>query len=176
MKIEHIALYVKDLETARDFLWKKPLAAAISPGRALEDISGENQDAASFNRFAAAFVYCLHGGSLPPPDPMHLLLLLLFAGSYTRLMALVGLFFGIKMPTLTWTGEIMPIKQGASVMITLLCSLGYIVLLFVGFMLLPGWMLGFGRYMSCFAAANLFLSVLAYLWLRKKGVACFLAL
>ena len=49
MKIEHIALYVKDLETARDFLWKKPLAAAISPGRALEDISGENQDAASFN-------------------------------------------------------------------------------------------------------------------------------
>lgn len=66
MKIEHIALYVKDLETARDFLWKKPLAAAISPGRALEDISGENQDAASFNRFAAAFVYCLHGGSLPP--------------------------------------------------------------------------------------------------------------
>ena len=66
MKIEHIALYVKDLETARDFLWKKPLAAAISPGRALEDISGENQDAASFNRSAAALVYCLHGGSLPP--------------------------------------------------------------------------------------------------------------
>lgn len=28
-------------------------------------------------------------------------------------------------------------------MITLLCSLGYIVLLFVGFMLLPRWMLGF---------------------------------
>ena len=60
------------------------------------------------------------------------------------------------MPTLTWMDEIMPIKQGAPVMITLLCSLGYMVLLFVGFMLLPGWMLGFGRYMSCFAAANLF--------------------
>ena len=42
------------------------MAAAISPGRALEDISGENQDAASFNRFAADLVYCLHGGSLPP--------------------------------------------------------------------------------------------------------------
>lgn len=47
-----------------------------------------------------------------PLHPMHLLLLLLFDGSYTRLMALVGLFFGIKVPTLTWTGEIMPIKQG----------------------------------------------------------------
>ena len=34
----------------------------------------------------------------------------------------------------------MPIKQGAPVMITLFCGFGYMVLLFVGFMLLPGWM------------------------------------
>ena len=59
-------------------------------------------------------------------------------------MALVGLFFGVKMPTLTWTGEIMPIKQGGPVMITLFGGFGYIVLLFVGFMLLSGWMLGAG--------------------------------
>ena len=30
---------------------------------------------------------------------MQMLMLLLFAGSYTLLMALVGLFFGVKMPT-----------------------------------------------------------------------------
>ena len=108
-----------------------------------------------------------------PLHPMQLLMLLLFAGSYTLLMALIDLFFGIKMPTLTWTGEIMPIKQGAPTMITLFGGFGYIVLLFVEFMLLYGWMLGFVRYMSCFAAVNLFLSVLAYLWLRKQGFACF---
>ena len=50
---------------------------------------------------------------------MQLLTLLLFAGSYTLLMALVGLFFGVKMPTLTWTNEIVPIylwlrKQGVA--------------------------------------------------------------
>ena len=50
----------------------------------------------------------------------------------TLLMALVGLFFGVKMPTLTWTGEIMPIKQGAPVMITLFCGFGYREIL-VGF-------------------------------------------
>ena len=107
---------------------------------------------------------------------MQLLMLLLFAGSYTLFMALVGLSLGVKMPTLTWTNEIVPIKQGGAVMIILFGGFGYIVLLFVGFMLLPGWMLGFCGYMSCFVAANLFLSVLAYLWLRKKGVARFSAL
>ena len=111
-----------------------------------------------------------------PLHPLQMLMLLLFSGSYTLLMALVGLFFGVKMPTLTWTSEIMPIKQGAPVMITLFCGFGYMVLLFVGFMLLPGWMLGFLGYMSCFVGANLLLSVSIYLWLRKQGVARFSAL
>ena len=53
---------------------------------------------------------------------------------------------------------------------------GTMMLLFVGFMLLPGWMLGFLGYMRCFAEANLLLSVPIYLWLRKQGVACFSAL
>ena len=61
-------------------------------------------------------------------------------------------------------------------MITLFCGFGYMVLLFVGFMLLPGWMLGFLGYMSCFVGVNLLLSVLTYLWLRKHGVARFSAL
>ncbi len=111
--------------------------------------------------------------------PLHLTQLLvcfLFAGSYVLLMALVGLFLGVRMPTLTWTNEIMPIKQSAPVMITLFGGFGYVLLLFAGFMLLPGWMLGFCGYMSCFAGANLLLSVWVCLWLRKKGVACFAAL
>ena len=108
-----------------------------------------------------------------PFHSMQLLILLLFSGSYVLLMALVGLFLGIKMPTLTWTNEIVLIKQGAPVMITLFGGFGYMVLLFVGFMLLPGWVLGFYGYMSCFVGANLLLSGWTYLWLRKKGVARF---
>ena len=107
---------------------------------------------------------------------LQLLMILLFGGSYVWLMALLGLFLGVKMPTLTWTNEIMPIKQGGAVIITLLCGFVYMVLLFVGFMLMPGWKLGFCRYMSCFVGANLFLSAYFYLWLRKKGVARFSAL
>ena len=48
---------------------KKPLAAAISPGRVMEDLSGKNQDAAHFDRFAAAVVHRVYGSSLPlAPD------------------------------------------------------------------------------------------------------------
>ena len=102
-----------------------------------------------------------------------LLMIFLFVTSYVWLMALTGLLLGIKMPVLTWTNEIMPIKQGAPVMITLFGGFVYMGLLFAGFMLLPGWILGFCGYMSCFVGVNLFISVLAYLWLRKKGVAIF---
>ena len=107
---------------------------------------------------------------------LQLLMILLFGGSYVWLMALLGLFLGVKMPTLTWTNEIMPIKQGGAVIITLLCGFVYMVLLFVGFMLMPGWKLGFCRYMSCFVSTNSFLSGWVYLWLRKKGTTCFSAL
>lgn len=111
-----------------------------------------------------------------PLQVMQLLMLLLFTSSYVVLMALFGLFLGVKMPTLTWTNEIMPIKQGAPVVITLFGGFGYMLLLFGGFMLLPGWILGFYGYVSCFIGINLLLSVLVYLWLHKKGIACFLSL
>ena len=51
-------------------------------------------------------------------------------------------------------------------MITLFGGFGYMVLLFVGFMLLPGWMLGFCGDMSCFVIVK----CVSNLWLRKKKV------
>ena len=40
------------------------MASAISSGGAMEDFSGKNQDAASFNRVTSAFMHYMHGGSL----------------------------------------------------------------------------------------------------------------
>lgn len=39
-------------------------------------------------------------------------------------------------------------KQGGPVVLTVFGGFGYMVLLFVGFMLLPGWMLGFCGYVG----------------------------
>ena len=40
------------------------MAYAVASGGNLEDFSGKNQDAASFDRFTAALVYCVRGNSL----------------------------------------------------------------------------------------------------------------
>ena len=111
-----------------------------------------------------------------PLPPTYLLVIVLFAVSYTLLAALFGLTLGVKMPTLTWTNEIMPIKQSAPVMLTLFGGMGYTVLLFAGFLLLPGWMLGFAGYMACFIGGNVILCICNSLWLRNKGVDRFMTL
>ena len=105
-----------------------------------------------------------------------LLVMAVFAASYALLGALAGLTLGVKMPVLTWTDQLMPIKQSAPVMLTLFGGMGYTILLFAGFLLLPGWRLGFAGYAACFAAANLLLCAVLHRWLRKKGAALFAAL
>ena len=105
--------------------------------------------------------------------PVQLLMMTLLVMSYVVLMALFGLFLGVKNPILTWTNEISPIKQSAPVMIALFGSFGYTILLFVGYVALPGWKLGFFGYMGCLAGLNLILCALLYLWLKEKGSARF---
>ena len=105
--------------------------------------------------------------------PVQLLMMTLLVMSYVVLMALFGLLLGVKNPILTWTNEISPIKQSAPVMIALFGSFGYTILLFVGYVALPGWKLGFFGYMGCLAGLNLILCALLYLWLKKKGSARF---
>lgn len=111
-----------------------------------------------------------------PLSILWILVIVLFAMSYTLLSALLGLSLGVKMPTLTWTNEIMPIKQSAPVVITLVGGMGYTILLFAGFLLLPGWMLGFTRYMAFVTVVNVILCSCDYFWLRRMGTARFAAL
>ena len=111
-----------------------------------------------------------------PMAPAEILAVGLLTTSYGLLGALSGLVLGIRMPTLTWTNELMPIKQSAAVMFTLFGGIGYTVLLFAGFLLLPGWKLGFAGYAGCFTGVNLILCACNFAWLRKKSAARFAAL
>ena len=108
--------------------------------------------------------------------PAEILMAALLALSYVLMMALFGLFLGVRKPIMTWTNEILPIKQSAAVVLAAFGGMGYTLVLFAGFMLLPGWMMGFCAYAGCFAAVNLVLGAVMYLWLRKKGCARFAAL
>ena len=94
---------------------------------------------------------------------------------FVALSAMLGLFLGLKMPNLTWTSEITPIKQSACVAIALFGGWAYALLLGGGY-LLVGWQLGAARSMGCFAAATLAACIVLYLWLKKRGGAVLMSL
>ena len=103
------------------------------------------------------------------------LLTLLVPQAVILMMALLNLTVGLKMPNLTWTSEIVPIKQSASVMIGLLGGMIYGILPFAGFLMF-GHRMGANAYMACFMAFTLAISAGLYVWLKKKGRAAFAAL
>lgn len=91
------------------------------------------------------------------------------------LMALFGLFMGLKMPNLNWTSEITPIKQSGSVMFSLLGGWVYAILPGAAALLL-GSHLAPALVPSLFALLTAALCVLLYVWLKKRGTRAFAAL
>lgn len=89
--------------------------------------------------------------------------------SYVLVMAVFGLFMGVIKPVLTWANELTPIKQSASVMITMFGGFGYTAILFIGYMVLPGYTLGYICYIGIFIVANVVVGLTLYIWLRTKG-------
>lgn len=89
--------------------------------------------------------------------------------SYVFVMAVFGLFMGVIKPVLTWTNELTPIKQSASVMITMFGGFGYTALLFIGYMVFPGYTLGYMLYIGIFIVVNVVVGLTLYIWLKTKG-------
>ncbi|MEE1330237.1 MAG: hypothetical protein U0K18_03415 [Acutalibacteraceae bacterium] len=106
---------------------------------------------------------------------LDLVLVLLISLSYALLSSLFGLFLAVKMPNLNWTNEITPIKQSASVGITLLVNIVYPIIYGAVFFIV-GYKAGYAAYMAAFSGFTLALSAVLYLWLKKKGSAAFAAL
>ncbi len=111
------------------------------------------------------------------PYPLwHLLFITILVLSFVLLSALFGLCMGLKMPNLSWTNEIAPIKQSACVAITLLGGWIYAVLMILGFLFTKAWNLGDVGYMMVFSLITLLLSACLYQWLKKRGCRLFAAL
>lgn len=98
-----------------------------------------------------------------------LVMMILQILSYVFVIAAFGLFMGVIKPVLTWTNELTPIKQSASVVITMFGGFGYTVLLFIGYMMLPGYTLGYVRYIGIFIVVNVVAGLTLYFWLKTKG-------
>ena len=101
--------------------------------------------------------------------------LILLPFLYSVLAALFGLFMNLKKPNLSWTNEIIPIKQSMSVMVTLFGGWGY-ALLTAGSCLLLGEKIGILPCLAGFGVLTLALCALLYRWLRHTGTKAFMSL
>ena len=110
-----------------------------------------------------------------PCSPVQLVLMLAEAALFTALADCFGLVLGLKMPNLTWTNELAPIKQSFSVFAAMLGGWIYALAVGGGYFLLRRW-LGAELYLALAVLVTAALTALCYAWLRGKGSRTFAAL
>lgn len=95
---------------------------------------------------------------------------------FNLMFAAIGLAANLKHPSFDWTNEVVPVKQGLSVLLTMLVGMGvtmffviaYLVLVFALELALPAEIFLFAVFVICSAA-----TVLLYSWLYKRGTKIF---
>lgn len=113
--------------------------------------------------------------AVQPLGPAAILMTLVQPLSFVLLSALFGLFLGLRMPNLSWTREIVPIKQSLNVMLALFGSFGYALVLCVGVFSF-GWRIGCAGYLGLITVVTLALAAVLWRWSRRRGAAAFAAL
>ena len=88
--------------------------------------------------------------------------------AYIAFSACLGLTLGVARANLTWTSELMPIKQSLAVTIALFGGWLYAIA-FAELYLWQGWKLGAAAYLAIAAAVTLAVTALLLRWLKTKG-------
>ena len=88
--------------------------------------------------------------------------------AFIAFSACLGLTLGVARANLTWTSELMPIKQSLAVTIALFGGWLYAIV-FAGLYLWQGWKLGAAAYLAIAAAVTLAVTALLLRWLKTKG-------
>ena len=107
----------------------------------------------------------IHVLSLSAADGVLLLFALVL---YTVLLALWGLFLNLKFPNLSWTQEVVPVKQGLSVIMTLLGGWAFVAMLGVFYYLLRN-TLDADVYLFLVLLLFALLILPLYLFINKRG-------
>lgn len=94
---------------------------------------------------------------------------------YTVFSAVYGTVIGVRMPILSWTNELAPIKQSGAVAIALFGGWAVNVV-FAGLYLLAGYRIGAALYLLLWTVLFAAAALLLQRWLDTKGAASFAAL
>jgi len=96
-------------------------------------------------------------------------LTLLMPLAITLMLAFLGVVMNLTFPRFDWINPIQPVKQGASVMLTLFGGMAFFVMLFVLYLLLPGGLVSPEAYMFICVIAFLGISAGLYAYLVGPG-------
>lgn len=99
-------------------------------------------------------------------------LLIVTAAAFVLFMALAGLFFNLKMPNLTWTNEVVPVKQSMSVTLTLFGG-WVVVLVFGGLYYAVRNLLTPAVFLAASAVLIIVLSAVLYRYIQTRGAKIF---
>ena len=91
---------------------------------------------------------------------------------FVVLTANIGLAMNLKRPMLDWTNETIPIKQGASVVFSMLISMG-IMAVFTGLAFAFSLLIGGAPYMLAMAAIEIGVALLIRRWVMSRGAEIF---
>ena len=94
---------------------------------------------------------------------------------YSVFYAVLCTVIGVKMPVMTWSNEVTPIKQSGGVAIALFGGWAICAVIGVGY-LAVGWRLGAAGYLLAWSVVLAALTLLMQRWLDTKGAAAFAAL
>lgn len=101
-------------------------------------------------------------------SPLFCVLSLAAAALFVLLIAAVGLASNLKMPNLNWTNETIPVKQGASVAISLFGGWGVVLVLGLGYFLLSK-ALTPAAFLAIACSVLLLADLCLLRWLKTKG-------
>lgn len=87
---------------------------------------------------------------------------------FSAFSACLGLALGLKRPNLNWTSEIMAVKQGLAVMITLFGGMIYSLAVGLGFFI-GGFNIGAALYLAIVALITMLATIPLLIWIKKKG-------
>ena len=99
-------------------------------------------------------------------------MILLVTFIFMLFQALFGLFLGLKMPNLSWTSEIAPIKQSGSVTITLLGGMA-IAAVTCGVYFVIGDITGGMLYLAIVSVVFAAADIILYRWIVSRGAKIF---
>ena len=106
-------------------------------------------------------------------DALNAALMILLPLAYIFMMAGIGMLIDLKRPNLAWTNETAPIKQGASVTISLFGGWIYAIVIIAVYMLAAQKVMSSAAYLSAALAVTLCADALLFVWLKKRGAAIF---